>query len=163
MDIEKIGCFIAKLRKEKGLTQSQLGERLGVTNKTISRWETGSYMPSVDMLLQMSEEFGVSINEILNGERLSEESYKPTAEKTIAEVLKSSTFTLGERKSFWKKKWLRENLFVNILLAVVCLCLFILAAVSHRNELAALGSIAFVAVYLLRYNRMMAYIEQRAY
>lgn len=163
MDIEKIGCFIAKLRKEKGLTQLQLGERLSVTNKTISRWETGSYMPSVDMLLLMSGELGVSINEILNGERLAEESYKPTAEKTFAAVLKTSTFTLGERKSFWKKKWLRENLFANILLAVVCLCVLAFVAASHTIDLAAVWNIAVLAAYFTQRNRMMAYIEQHAY
>lgn len=55
MDLICIGKFIAELRKEKGLTQEQLGEKLGVTNKTISRWETGVYLPSADALLAMSK------------------------------------------------------------------------------------------------------------
>ena len=63
MDQIKIGKFIAALRKEKGLTQEKLGEKLGVTNKTVSRWENGNYMPDVEMLSLLSEEFGVSINE----------------------------------------------------------------------------------------------------
>ena len=58
MDQIKIGKFIAALRKDKGLTQEQLGEKLGVTNKTISRWENGNYMPDVEMLSLLSKEFG---------------------------------------------------------------------------------------------------------
>ena len=51
MDLMKTGKFIADLRKEKGLTQEQLGEKIGVTNKTVSRWETGVYLPPVDVML----------------------------------------------------------------------------------------------------------------
>ena len=61
----KIGKFIAALRKEKGMTQEQLGEKLGVTNKTVSRWENGNYMPDVEMLSLLSEEFSVSTNELM--------------------------------------------------------------------------------------------------
>ena len=71
MDQIKMGKFIAALRKEKGLTQEKLGEKLGVTNKTVSRWENGNYMPDVEMLSLLSEEFGVSINELISGERLA--------------------------------------------------------------------------------------------
>ena len=67
MDQIKMGKFIAALRKEKGLTQEKLGEKLGVTNKTVSRWENGNYMPDVEMLSLLSEEFGVSINELISG------------------------------------------------------------------------------------------------
>lgn len=76
MDQIKIGKFIAALRKEKGLTQEQLGEKLGVTNKTISRWENGNYMPDVEMLTLLSKEFGASINELISGERLLAEDFK---------------------------------------------------------------------------------------
>lgn len=81
MDQIKMGKFIAALRKEKSLTQEKLGEKLGVTNKTVSRWENGNYMPDVEMLSLLSEEFGVSINELISGERLAAEDFKkpPTA------------------------------------------------------------------------------------
>ena len=72
----KTGKFIAALRKEKGMTQEQLGERLCVTNKTISRWENGNHMPNVEMMSLLSKEFGVSINEIIAGERLGTEDFK---------------------------------------------------------------------------------------
>jgi len=55
MDIHKVGQFLATLRKESGLTQDELGQKLGVTNKTISRWETGSYLPPAESLKALSE------------------------------------------------------------------------------------------------------------
>ena len=71
MDQVKIGKFIAALRKEKAMTQEQLGAKLGVTNKTVSRWETGTYLPDVEMLSLLSQEFGVSLNELVAGEHLA--------------------------------------------------------------------------------------------
>lgn len=90
MDNKKIGAFLRDLRKEHNLTQEELGEKLGATNKTISRWETGTYMPPVDILLQMSKLYGVSVNEILSGERLDTRDYQPKAEENIAITLKQS-------------------------------------------------------------------------
>ena len=62
MNLIEIGKFIAQLRKERMLSQEQLGKIIGVTNKTISRWETGTYLPPAEMLLSMSKLFDVSIN-----------------------------------------------------------------------------------------------------
>ena len=76
MDMAKMGTFLADLRKEQKLTQAELGEKLGVTNKTISRWETGSYMPPVEMLEELSRMYDLTINELLSGKKLSEEEYK---------------------------------------------------------------------------------------
>ena len=80
MDQIKIGKFIAELRKEKCMTQEQLGEKLGVTNKTISRWENGNYMPDVEMLSLLSKELNVTINELIIGERLETEEFKKAME-----------------------------------------------------------------------------------
>lgn len=66
MNLIEIGKFIAQLRKERMLSQEQLGKIIGVTNKTISRWETGTYLPPAEMLLSMSKLFDVSINELLS-------------------------------------------------------------------------------------------------
>ncbi len=70
MNQEKIGKFIAELRKEKNMTQEELAEMLGVTSKTISRWETGKYMPDLSLFTDISKILNVTINEILQGERL---------------------------------------------------------------------------------------------
>lgn len=69
MDMQKIGRFLKVLRKEKGLSQEQLAEKLGVSGRTVSRWETAINMPDLSILIQLSEFYQVSVKEILNGER----------------------------------------------------------------------------------------------
>ena len=69
MDTLKIGKFIARCRKEKKMTQEDLAKILGVTNKTISRWENGNYMPDLSLLKPLSEVLGISLNELLSGEK----------------------------------------------------------------------------------------------
>ena len=72
MDQKKIGIFLKELRKEKGITQEQFAEELNVSDRTVSRWETGSNMPDISLLVAIAEFFDVSIPEIINGERKSE-------------------------------------------------------------------------------------------
>ncbi|MBQ7131787.1 MAG: helix-turn-helix transcriptional regulator [Oscillospiraceae bacterium] len=88
MDTQKIGKFLKLLRTQHNMTQEQLGEKLGVTNKTISRWETGNYLPSIDCLKLMSEMYQISINEILSGETLGTDEFKAAAEANITLALK---------------------------------------------------------------------------
>ena len=111
MDQIKIGKFIAALRKEKCLTQEQLGEKLGVTNKTISRWENGNYMPDVEMLSLLSKEFGVSINELISGERLLAEDFKKAADNNLVTALNNSTFTLKDKDSIFQEEMAARTYF----------------------------------------------------
>ena len=71
MDQKKIGGFLKELRKEKGLTQEQLAELMYVSDRTVSRWETGSNLPSLDILIRISDYYNVELSEILDGERKS--------------------------------------------------------------------------------------------
>ncbi len=73
INVEKFGQFIAALRREKGLTQKGLGERLFVSDKTVSKWERGLSMPSVELLLPLAETLGVTVTELLKGERMQAE------------------------------------------------------------------------------------------
>ena len=72
MDLIKVGGFLQTLRKEKSLTQEQLAERIVVSRRTISRWETGNNMPDLDVLVELADLYNVDLREILNGERKSE-------------------------------------------------------------------------------------------
>jgi transcriptional regulator with XRE-family HTH domain len=90
MDTVKTGAFLKELRKERGLTQEQLGEKVGVTNKTVSRWETGNYMPPVECLSILSDLYGVSINEIVSGKRLAAEELPDAAEDNLKNALELS-------------------------------------------------------------------------
>ena len=168
MDQIKIGKFIATLRKEKDLTQEQLGEKLGVTNKTISRWENGKYMPDSEMLSLLSKEFDVSINELISGERLLLDDFKKAADKNLVTALNNSTFTLKEKIAFFKKKWLHEHIATIILCVVVWISIMIWAAHKLKDSnsfvlLGAIGSILAMLFYVVLYNRMMAYVENNAY
>lgn len=72
MDQKRIGSFLREPRKERGITQENLAEKLNVSSRTISRWETGSNMPDISLLIEIADFFAVSIPEIINGERKSE-------------------------------------------------------------------------------------------
>lgn len=87
MDVIKIGKFIAVKRKERKLTQEQLGEKLGVTYKTISRWENGNYMPDISLLQPLSEELGVTLNDLLSGEIVTKEEYQEKLEENMANTI----------------------------------------------------------------------------
>ena len=80
----KIGMFLKELRNEKGITQEQLAEQLGVSNRTVSRWETGSNMPDISLLVEIAEYMDVSIPEIINGERKSENMNSEVKETATA-------------------------------------------------------------------------------
>lgn len=99
MDTQKIGMFLKELRKNNHMTQEQLGEKIGVTNKTISRWETGKYMPPIECLKILSEIYQISINEILSGKKLNETDYKDEAENNIVTTLEE----LAVRKNKFEK------------------------------------------------------------
>lgn len=114
MDMQKIGSFLAELRKEKNLTQDELGAQIGVTNKTISRWETGNYLPPVEMLQTLGDNFGVSINEILNGERISDGNYKDISEQNIKSALTKSDSVIAKHRKI-----------MNWVIAVVVAALYI--------------------------------------
>ena len=83
MNQEKIGKFIAKLRKEKNMTQEQLAEKLGVSNKSISRWENGTTMPDYSLLKDICNELDTNINELMSGEKIEKENYITKAEENL--------------------------------------------------------------------------------
>ena len=162
MDIVKTGEFIAKLRKEKGLTQEQFGDNMGVTNKTVSRWETGKYLPPADVLLLMSELFDVSINELLTGQRLTDMEYKQTAEKNLTEVIRSS-FTTKDEIDFFKKKWLKDHIFIMIVIGICVLGVLVVGIILQNPILCSFSVILLLFGHIWRYNTMRAYVEKHIY
>lgn len=84
MDQIKVGSFLRELRKEKKLTQESLAERLNVSGRTVSRWETGTNMPDIGMLVEIADFYDVTIPEIINGERKSESMNQETRETAAA-------------------------------------------------------------------------------
>ena len=150
------------------MTQEQLGKKLGVTNKTVSRWANGNYMPDVEMLSLLSKEFGVSMNELISGERLTAEEFQKAADKNLAAALDNSAFTLKEKIAFFKKKWLHEHISTIALCIVAWIGIIIWTALKLRGSdayplLGTIGSMLAIIFYMVLRNRMMIYVEDHAY
>ncbi len=88
MEQIKIGKFIAKKRKELNLTQEQLAERLGVSNKTISKWETGKCMPDYAVVKNLCEELKISVSELMDGEEADDKSVRVYDDEQILDLLR---------------------------------------------------------------------------
>ncbi len=163
MDLVQIGKFIAALRKEQKLTQEQFGEKIGVTNKTVSRWETGTYLPPADALLTMSHFFGISINEILSGRRLSAEEYKEAAEENLTHTLKTSSFSLKEKIEFYKNKWLKEHISIMLFVGICITGVMLAGILSRQILLIYIGGIMLLIAHGWRNNAMMTYVEKHVF
>ena len=99
MDQVKIGRYLQELRKEKGYTQEVLAEKMGVARRTVSRWETGANMPDLDLLIELSDLYGVGLRELLDGERKSEEMNREMEET----VLKVAEYSNEEKTVFLQR------------------------------------------------------------
>ncbi len=101
MDQRKIGAFLKELRKEKNMTQEQLAEAFGVAGRTVSRWETGSNMPDLSILIELADFYEVDIREIIDGERKSEnmDSEMKATLKKVAE------YSEAEQKKLKMRMW----------------------------------------------------------
>ena len=150
MDQMKIGRYIALLRRQAGLTQEKLGEKLGVTNKTISRWENGNYMPDIEMFGLLAKEFHVSINDLLAGEN-------------IIAVAASSAFSFDERKTYFKKKWRKEHISLFVIIGLILIAALIIPFVIHKPWLIGLLPILAVVGHCYQHNKMMIYVENNLY
>ena len=139
MDTKKIGMFLKELRNENGMTQEQLGEKIGVSNKTISRWENGNYMPPVDSLNMLSNIYHISINEILGGERASGAEYAKIAEENITVTLK------GLEKNYQTfKKVMMCILVVTTVLTMIILRLLPMNTVKDAIVMVLVIAVAFI-------------------
>ena len=93
MNQETIGKFIAACRKEKGLTQVQLAEKLNITNRAVSKWETGKSIPDAAIMLDLCDILGISVNELLSGERIPMVNYQKRAEENLVELQQKANST----------------------------------------------------------------------
>lgn len=121
MDPKTTGVFISKLRKEKGLTQKQMAEKLNVSDKAVSRWETGKGYPDIETLSAISGVFDISINELLLGERFVSEDQNQRSELDIAEA-----YIASERSRFKQ-----NNIFFFVLVPLICIVVIYLAFMTY--------------------------------
>ena len=99
MDQQKIGAFLKELRKEKNITQEQLADEMRVSRRTVSRWETGSNMPDLDILIDISEFYDVDLKDILNGQRKSDNMDKELKDT----VLKAAEYSNDDKEKMIKR------------------------------------------------------------
>lgn len=163
MDMIKIGKFLSEMRTANGLTQAELGKELGVTNKTVSRWENGNYLPPVEMLQLLSAKYGISINEILSGERLhNENEYKQKAEENLTLALTSSAFTHKDRAKFFRKKWFKEHAF-ELVIEILAILVFIPLSLFVDESLFAVMGIAATVWSFQTTARLQSYIDKHIF
>ena len=115
MNQEKIGKFIAKCRKEKNMTQQELADKIGVTDRAISHWENGRRLPDYSLIKKLCDILSISINELFYGEEISNENYKEKAEDNIEKLINDN---------YRKKK--KMNWIIAILVAVLYLSISII-------------------------------------
>ena len=113
MNQEKIGKFIAKLRKEKNMTQLQLSLKLGVTDRAISKWENGRGMPDLSRMKPLCNELGITINDLLSGEVIDKNNYQEKLEENILNTIDYTDEKIRKNKKTFKT-------------IIICLCLGLL-------------------------------------
>ena len=114
MDQEKIGKFIAKCRKQRKMTQAELGEKLGVTEKSISNWENGRNMPDLSLFKPLCNELNITINELLSGEKIGMDKYQEKFEENIVNTIDYSTRRINKYSKFISLSLIIFGLFISL-------------------------------------------------
>ena len=150
MDQQKIGLLFKTLRKEKNLTQEELAETLNVSSRTVSRWETGSNMPDISLLVELSEFYQISIPEIIDGERKSEKMNQETKDIAV------------KMAEYSKNKLNMEKMkIINALLMLFGIFIMISALAIFPNEsswgsiYAIIGGLIFIVGIYFRIKSML--------
>lgn len=138
MDQIKIGKFIADERKRKGYTQKQLSEKLEISDKTISKWERGNGFPEVSLLLPLCNELEITVNELLSGERVSEEDYQKKAEENMVNLVKEAQEN---------RKKIILSAMVALLTSIAAIPLFVLSGVLAMESWMRLFLIIWGVMY----------------
>ena len=123
MNQEKIGNFIAECRRQKKMTQYELGEKLGVTEKSISNWENGRNMPDLSLFKPLCEELNITINELLSGEKISEDNYQEKFEENIINTI-----------SYSNKKLEKKNQLIGLILMIFGFLMSILGLMAFNPD-----------------------------
>ena len=158
MDQVKIGRFIAERRKNAGLTQMQLEEKLSITDRAVSKWETGKSMPDTSLMLELCDELKISVNDLLSGEVVSMENYNVKMEQNLLEMVR--------QKESADKRLLSMEIFISVLVTAVFLALVFAASfVPMENWLRVLlilaGLVTFMVgiSYALKIEQVAGYYE----
>ena len=154
MDQIKVGKFIAACRKEQGMTQANLAEKLGISDRAVSKWETGKSMPDSGIMLELCELLKINVNELLSGERIMAESYDKRAEENLLEMRRQVE---EKNRQLLRTEYLIAFPAVLAGLIIVFVASFVEMPVWLRI---ALISFAFVMIFVVAF--IAVGIEQKA-
>lgn len=158
MDQVKIGKFIAECRKTQNLTQMQLAEKLGLTDRAVSKWETGKAMPDSAIMLDLCHILEITVNDLLNGEVVVMENYNKEMENKLIELVKE--------KQQADKRLLSLEIFIGVLFSVVMFVLIMVAGLVQMADwlrvlLILIGFIPFVVAvpFMIKIEQTAGYYE----
>jgi transcriptional regulator with XRE-family HTH domain len=158
MDQVKIGKFIAQCRKKENLTQMQLAELLGITDRAVSKWETGRAMPDSAIMLELCSVLKITVNDLLSGEVVMMDNYSEEMEKNLLDMVK--------QKEQADKRLLKAEVLIGITATAILFALIAVAAlvtmeVWLRIGLIVLGFVLFLAgcFYAVRIEQVAGYYE----
>ena len=158
MDQVKIGKFIAECRKKANLTQMQLAEKLNITDRAISKWETGKSLPDSTIMLDLCDVLSISVNDLLCGEVVTMDNYNKELENNLLEIIK--------QKEQADKRLLSVEVFIGITATIALFALIFVAAFIQMEtwlkiSLIVFGFILFLAgcFYALRIEQVAGYYE----
>ena len=126
MDQVKIGKFIAECRKKVNLTQMQLAEKLSITDRAVSKWETGRAMPDSSVMLKLCEILKITVNDLLSGEVVTMDNYNKELEKNLIEMVK--------QKEESDKRLLTMEIVIGVLISIVFFALIFIASLIEMEE-----------------------------
>ena len=154
MDQIKIGKFIADCRKEKKLTQMQLAEKLGITDKAVSKWERGIALPDSSIMLEACEILGITVNDLLSGEVVSMDNYNKELENNLIEMVR--------QKEEADKRLLSLEIVLGIIAVLPLIAAAIITSIVHMEEWKAALLIILSLLPLLIATPFAIKIEQKA-
>lgn len=154
MDQIKVGKFIASCRKEQGMTQATLAEKLGISDRAVSKWETGRSMPDSGIMLDLCELLRINVNELLSGERIMSETYDRRAEENLVAMKKEV-----EEKN---RQMLRMEYLVSFPAVISGLIMMFVASYIEMPTWARAVLIAFALLMILAIAFIAVGIEQKA-
>ena len=154
MDQIKIGRFIAECRKKQNLTQMQLAEKLNITDRAVSKWETGRSLPDSSIMIELCEILGITINDLFCGEVVIMDNYNKELEKNLLEMVK--------QKEEADKRLLNMEIVTGVICVVFMLALVVMASYAPLEEWVRITLIIISLIPLLIAMPFMLKIEQKA-
>lgn len=158
MDVIKTGKFIAENRKKQNLTQTELAEKLNITDRAVSKWERGKSLPDASVMLELCKVLNISVNELLTGENLEMKDYNEQAEKNLIEMKK--------QKEQADKRLLTAEIWLGLFAALFLLAVVVSAGIATIPEWAKVliiigGLVVFfiVCFYLLKIEQVAGFYE----